>query len=258
MLRVAVAPRSIVRIAPIISTLLVTTTIAAAQPGAPQPYPQPEPPMPQPQPYAPQPYAPQPQPYAPQPGYPPQQPGYPPQQGYPQQYPQQPVYPGYGPQVQITPEEQELLAQGEISDGQHLGGAAVAFFFGFGAGQAVQGRWSDKGWIFTLGEVATITMMIYGAVNLVSNDCGYYDNYCDGYDTNNDDSAEAMLIVGALGFAAFRVWEVIDAIAGPSSHNARVRELRVRTGQYPRYYGLKPFVAPARDQGMTAGVTFSF
>src|SRR5690349_5932967 len=109
--------------------MLVSTTIAtaqpAAQPYAPQPYPQPNPqPQPYPQPYAPAPYA-------------------------------------YQPQ-QLTAEEYELLAEGEISEGAHYGGAALSFFFGLGAGQAVQGRWGETGWIFTLGEIGAAGLLFYG------------------------------------------------------------------------------------------------
>ncbi len=60
-------------------------------------------------------------------------------------YPPPPAY-GYAPQpmqVQLTLDEQYLLERGYISDGQHVGGTVVAFFFGFGIGHAVQGRELD-------------------------------------------------------------------------------------------------------------------
>src|SRR5262245_38862858 len=93
-----------------------------AQPGQAPPA-QPYPPQPYPQPY---PY-PQPQP---QPGY-----------GYGQPYAQQ--------YYLLTPEERELLARGEIDAGSAVAGGAIGTFFGFGIGHAVQGRYSDMGWIFT-------------------------------------------------------------------------------------------------------------
>src|ERR1041385_253748 len=69
-----------------------------------------------------------------------------PQQTYPQppQYPQYPQY-GYAQQprnVQLTVDEQWMLEHGFISDGQTVGGAIAGFMFGFGIGQAIQGRWS--------------------------------------------------------------------------------------------------------------------
>src|SRR5512146_1511966 len=76
----------------------------------------------------------------------------------------------YQPPVQLTPEERELLDQGEISDGQHIGGGAMALFVGLGVGQAVQGRWHDTGWIFTLGEPVAVTIMMIGVAESFSGD----------------------------------------------------------------------------------------
>src|SRR5690606_6489502 len=109
----------------------------------------------------------------PQQGYPQQ--GYPqqgyPQQGYPQQGYGQPYYQPQQPiQVQVTPDEQELLERGFISQGQHVGGGLAAMFIGFGVGQAVQGRWSDKGWIFTIGEGLAIAGLFYGVAHAVGCD----------------------------------------------------------------------------------------
>ncbi|MCX5741154.1 MAG: hypothetical protein NT062_01505, partial [Proteobacteria bacterium] len=145
------------------------------------------------------------------------------------------------------------LAQGEITDGQMLGGAAVAFFVGFGTGQAVQGRWSESGWMFALGEVATLTLMVYGVAQVLD-DCFRTDVSCN---QSNDARGETALIVGAVGFGVLRVWEIVDALSAPSSHNARVRELRIRTGQQPTYYGMKPFVSPKGD-GLAAGLSWRF
>src|SRR5687767_6234918 len=90
-----------------------------------------------------------------------------------QPYPYQPQY-GYGQrpvlQYQLTLDEQYLLETGFISDGQWLGGAVANWFVGFGVGQAIQGRWSDRGWIFTVGEGVSIVALIYGATQFVT-DC---------------------------------------------------------------------------------------
>src|SRR5687767_14647149 len=83
---------------------------------------------------------------------PPQQ--YPPQQYPPQQYPPPPhqYQPGVQYPVALSQDDHDLLMRGEISDGEHAAGAIASIFIGFGSGQAIQGRWSDKGWIFTLGD----------------------------------------------------------------------------------------------------------
>lgn len=207
----------------IVSVLFVLTVLqgaALAQPGqtpAPAPYP---PPM-QPQPY--------PYPYAPYP---------------------------YGAPVQLTAEEQELLSQGEISDGQHIGGGLVSLMFGFGVGQAVQGRYGDTGWIFTLGEAASMTAILVGMVQAFDCVDEFEDASCD-----SSDSAGFLFVGGLIGLGVFRIWEIVDAFSGPTRHNAKVRALRMRLGiPQPMYTKVMPYVAPSlsRDGGGTAGLTLRF
>jgi hypothetical protein len=210
--------------------LVVVSGSASAQPGAdgePPPYPTPPPP----QPYA----QPQPPPYQP-----------PPPQGY------APPPQTYMP-VQLTPDEHELLQRGEIGDGAHVGGAIASLFFGFGIGQAVQGRYGDTGWIFTIGELASITALIVGVTQSVE-DCFGVDSSC------NDDRGEGLIIGGLVGLVAFRVWELVDAFGGPSKHNRKVRELRMRLGMPMPMYTQRvvPYVNRTNDGGGTAGVVFRF
>ncbi len=167
--------------------------------------------------------------------------------------PPPPPPPGYGyPQpVALTTEDQRLLSRGLISPGAHVGGAAVSFFLGFGTGQAVQGRWTDTGWIFTVGEIASIAAIIIGVGNEID-DC--YDSYC-------DEDNDGLIVVGVIGLVGFRIWELVDAFAGPSSHNRRVRDLHMRLGYPPpSYYSVAPYVAPARGGhgGGVAGITLRF
>lgn len=210
--------------------IAVSATTVAAQPGQTAPAPSPTPP---------------PAGYPPAGGYPPPAGGYPPPAGYPPA--------GYAPVVMLTPEELEVLHRGEISDGQHIAGGALALFFGFGVGQAVQGRWSDTGWVFTLGETASIAAVIAGAV-AIADDCLDIDENCDDA---NDSAGTGLLVAGIIGISVFRIWEIVDAFAGPSSHNARVRELRMRVGAPQPYYG--PYFAPPKDgTGGVAGLTIRF
>lgn len=159
--------------------------------------------------------------------------------------------PPYGQPALLTPEEHDLLLRGEIEDGARFGGAAVNLFVGFGLGQAIQGRWSDTGWIFTLGEAASMTVMFASFIDAVD-DCGYEDN-CDDTDAN------VTLVIGSmLAFTVFRVWSVGDAISGPSAHNRRVRDIKMRVGIPVRLGELRPYVNRTRDGGGTAGLSLSF
>lgn len=201
--------------------------------------------------------------------YPTSQP-YPPPQPYPAQpYPGQP-YPGqpypppgvvppyqYVPAVPISPDEQELLNQGEISDGRHVGGILVSLFFGWGIGQAVQGRYGDTGWIFTVGEAGSSVALISGVIKTLDSCFDTFESRCE-----DNSTGQVLLIGGLIGLVVFRVWEVADAIGGPPRHNTRVRQLRMRLGMPPTGFArrLQPYVAPplSRDGGATAGLTLRF
>jgi len=223
----------------VLFVLLVVPAIAQAQPGptapppagpaaappppaAPQPYP--PPPPGQPAPYGPQPYGPP--PYGPPP-YPPQ----------------------YGP-VQLTPEEQSLLAEGEISIGIHAGGVAADWLIGFGIGQAIQGRWSDTGWIFTLGEVGGLGMLIYGVTQLCWD--------LNSANTCDDNNAGVFFVGGLVAYMGFHVWSIVDAAIGPAKHNRKVRELKRRIGLPVEAHRVIPYTMPTPGGGATAGLTFRF
>lgn len=183
-----------------------------------------------------------------QPGASPPQPPPPPPAGYPP--PPYQYQPGYAYPAPLTAEEHELLLDGEISDGAHVGGGVAAIFVGFGVGQAIQGRWSERGWIFTLGEGASVAAIIAGAVS-IADDC------IDSSDSNCDNSSGTGLLVGGLlGYTAFRIWDIVDAFAGPPEHNRRVRALKYRLG-IPVRVGWKPYVNSTHD-ATTAGLTLRF
>lgn len=211
--------------------LCITGGVAAAQPGTTPPQPQPPPGPPPAQPYP----APPPQPY-PAPS--------PPPQPYPPPY-AQPTY--AQPQYHLlTEEERELVAEGEIGGGQHVAGGLVGTFFGFGIGHAVQGRWSDKGWIFTVGEVAS-----FGLILVALGDCGFEES-CE------DEADQAWF--GVVALIGLHIWEVFDVWLGPPAHNRRVRAARAKAGIYPAYPTYGVYLAPplSRDDGGVAGLTWRF
>lgn len=194
--------------------------------------------------------------YAQPPGSYPQQPQpYYPQQPYYQQQPQ-PM------QVQLTVDEQWLLSRGYISDNEHIVGGIASLFVGFGVGQAVQGRWGQKGYIFTVGELASMGAMIYGMVSYVS---ACSDSFDDPYgETTCNESKQrrgAVLVFGGMiGVLGFRIWEIVDAFAGPSEHNRQLHELRARLGMRDSYVQrVRPYVVPTGDGGgALAGVALKF
>lgn len=157
-----------------------------------------------------------------------------------------------GTQIQVTPDEYRVLVRGEYGTGEIIGGGILGTWFGLGLGHAVQGRWSDKGWIFTFGEIGSVAMLTYGLARCIEEDYYYDDSRHDGCDTGG-----LYLASGLIGFAVFRIWEIVDVWRGPIVHNQKLRELRWRTGYGAPRWGV--FAAPpAKGDGGIAGVTLRF
>lgn len=56
--------------------------------------------------------------------------------------------------IDLTDKDKEILEIGEISTVSYVvGGVLGTYPVGLGIGHAIQGRWSQKGWIFTAGEL---------------------------------------------------------------------------------------------------------
>jgi len=156
--------------------------------------------------------------------------------------------------VRLTVDEQWLLERGYISDGETMGGGVVALLFGWGLGHVVQGRWSQKGYIFTAGEGISGAVMVYAMVGLMG-DC------FEGCSEQREDRYVTLLAASAIAAGVFRIWEIYDAFAGPGEHNARLTQLRVRLGlPQPLYTRITPYIAPSRDRdgGGVAGISLRF
>lgn len=172
----------------------------------------------------------------------------------PAPYPQQ--YPAPAQPVQVTPDEYELLQRGEISQGQYIGGGILGSWMGFGTGHAVQERWTDKGWIFTVGESIGFGFMMAGMISCLDH---AYD-----YDQSERDCREGYFWGGFIALVGLRIWEIVDVWAYPPVHNRKVRELRARVygPSYYQQYGQPPPPPPvymrAVDGGFTGGITVTF
>jgi len=144
----------------------------------------------------------------------------------------------------LSEEDRELIARGEVSDGQIVGGGLVGTVFGFGLGHVVEGRYLDRGWIFTAGETVATAMLIK-----YLSDC----YHVTGPDTCNQQHG-GWLAGGMLLALGFRLWEILDVWHGPSVLNERVREARWRAGLTP--VGFE--IGPAPGAGGTASLTLRF
>ncbi len=152
------------------------------------------------------------------------------------------------PLATISAEDTDLLEHGEYALGERILSGAVGTFFGFGTGQAVQGRWLDRGWIFTAGELGSIGALLAGMGSCVSGSDGF-----DGDGGSVGGGCNTGLIAGGvIGLLAFRAWEVADVWAAPGMHNRKVRRARSRA------YRMSGYVTPTGSRSAVAGLSLSF
>lgn len=147
----------------------------------------------------------------------------------------------------LTEDERKILVNGEISTARYvIGGVIGTYPVGFGVGHAIQGRYSDKGWIFTAGELGSLVAIYAGLGSCVGsminrNDCS--------------ESSAGLVFAGVMGFVGFRVWEIIDLWATPPEINRKYYELKRMTGGGGVTW--RPFVAPVNGQpGLGLAMTF--
>jgi hypothetical protein len=166
-----------------------------------------------------------------------------------QPYYQQPPPP---PPQQLTLDELAALEVGYIGDTQYIGGGLAAMFLGFGIGQAVEGRWGQAGWIFTLGEPVAAGVMFFGVVQAI-------ESSCDGGSAVCGHPGETAVIAGAIALVGLRLWEIVDAWVAPPRNNAHYRSARLKLGEPPSPYAVRPYVVPSSDGGgAVAGISLRF
>ncbi|HEV7556237.1 MAG TPA: hypothetical protein VGO00_12305 [Kofleriaceae bacterium] len=130
----------------------------------------------------------------------------------------------------LDDDDRSVLEQGEISDGQTIGGGVAAILVGFGIGQSIEGRWLERGWMFTLADTGAAGLEVAGVIELFSRGCNH----------SCENRGLAMLGGAAAIELGSRILQTWDAFVGPRTHNRRVRELRARTG----VTRVMPYVTP--------------
>lgn len=114
-----------------------------------------------------------------------------------------------------------------ITHGRYNSGGILSVTSGFGIGHAVQGRWLEKGWIFTTGEIALLGGAGYLLISWMEELEGYGKSLLEGAKNPNESSTDESKIkwdnvyLAAAFFAGYlglRVWEVVDAWVLPSRY----------------------------------------
>ena len=130
---------------------------------------------------------------------------------------------------------QSIEREEDVSEIQMLVGAPTAILFGFGTGHAIEGRWREKGWIFTLGETAGFAtwMSAYMLDMSCTRHCG---------------AVGPLAAAGLLSVVGLRLWESVDAITGARAKNRRVLKQRAQLG-------LQLATPSSGDRGMVVGIS---
>ncbi len=168
------------------------------------------------------------------------------------------VYDAQKKGINLSEKDKSILEIGEISTTRYvIGGVLGTYPVGFGVGHAIQGRWSDTGWIFTAGEAGSAAVFLVGALGCINNELDK------GFNGKNDCTGlnEALLVTGIIGFVGFRIWEVVDVWSTPPSHNRKYNELKdyihksqakeIKTSLF-----LSPLYQPKMGQGLSLTLNF--
>jgi hypothetical protein len=122
-----------------------------------------------------------------------------------------------------------------------VGGILASAFVGFGTGQAIEGRWLETGWIFTVGEGVSVAAFLWA----IGHQLARHDCIALGHDScPSATSIELVGTLGGLGFLGFHVGGIVDAVAGPGRRRDAIVAM--------------PYVAHVPGEGAAAGLALQF
>ena len=134
--------------------------------------------------------------------------------------------------------DKRLVAQGPIDDTQYIASGILGTIPGFGLGHAIQGRWKDKGWIFSAGETLGAGLMIASGSSCMGGSMMEDNN-----DRNGSGGNIALANPGMVTYLGFKVWEIVDIWTYPPAHNKRLKEI-----ESAKSIQTSIFMAPILDQ----------
>ncbi|MDE0092418.1 MAG: hypothetical protein OXN83_03930 [Oligoflexia bacterium] len=114
-----------------------------------------------------------------------------------------------------------------IPQDQYFAGGAASFVLGFGIGHAIQGRWKERGWIFTAAEIALVLAVTYFFDQAMKKNSFLRDATPSVFLVPSSDVLSNQVItthtdipslLSLLAFAGISVWEKIDIFLLPSHY----------------------------------------
>ncbi len=136
--------------------------------------------------------------------------------------------------IELNKEEIEVLDVGELGVPAYVLGGLIGTYPGFGIGHALQGRWSSKGWIFTVGEFVTGVILVMSAA-----DC-----LVDTVSGNPDCESRFYLTASAAGLIGLKVWEIFDVWYGGHQQRKKYKSLKDKIQSKNFITKYKPFIKP--------------
>ncbi len=120
---------------------------------------------------------------------------------------------------ELSPEDKAILSAGPITKKKYISGGILGSTVGFGTGHLIVGKWKESGWLYTVGEVGFLALMVGGYKKSLG------DTLSTGFNGNFDGANTGLMLTGYVGFIATRIGEIFDIWARPKDHNRRYQEL---------------------------------
>jgi hypothetical protein len=124
----------------------------------------------------------------------------------------------------------------EISSGSYYAGGAVGTLIGYGIGHAIQGRYKEMGWIFTVGEGAGLIVLSGGLAWMVNS----VPENTKWKNSKLSDSSKGSIALAAIGTAVlvgFRIWEIVDVWLGATPVDTAAKHARFLNKDEGRFAG---------------------
>lgn len=153
----------------------------------------------------------------------------------------------------LTSDEIRILKTGPLENPRYITGGILGTTLGFGVGHAIQGRWQNKGWIFTLGEsVSLVTLVGAGAWCVTSSAARSF-----GGEDESTSFSCILTTISATSFIGLRIWESIDLWRGGYEQRKEYKQLMKRLDSNSRKisYSILP-VLSANSLGLGLSMRF--
>lgn len=113
-----------------------------------------------------------------------------------------------------------------VETGRYITGGVLASAVGFGIGHGIQGRYAEKGWIFTATEAAGVAMVVAGVASCDD------ERQADGSKKWKCDN-DGLILAGFGVWIGFHVWEIVDAWTGATPVDSNVKAFIIPNPKSP-------------------------